>query len=177
MIVSQANLFLIFTVDGILIGLLFDVFRILRKSFKTADIVTYIEDIMFWILTGIIILYSIFAFNNGEIRLFMFLGLILGIAFYLLLFSRYIIKASVTVINIIKKCVVQICKILAYPIKIIYRIISKPIKICVINIGKVYRQIFSKSKSEKVTNKSKKSLTISKLYKKLKYKEGKKLKK
>ena len=177
MIISQANLFLIFTIDGVLIGLLFDVFRILRKSFKTADIVTYIEDVIFWILTGVIILYSIFAFNNGEIRLFMFLGIILGGAFYLLLFSRYVIKASVTIINIIKKCIIEIYKILSYPIKLIYKIISKPIKICVINIGKIYRQIFTKSNSEKNTNKAKKALTISKIYKKLKNKEGKKIKK
>lgn len=51
MINNQAQLFLIFTINGIIIGLLFDFFRILRKSFNTVDIVTYIEDILFWILT------------------------------------------------------------------------------------------------------------------------------
>lgn len=108
MIVSQANLFLIFTLDGILIGLLFDIFRILRKSFKTADIVTYIEDTIFWLLTGTIILYSIFVFNNGEIRFFMFIGLLLGVAFYLLLFSKYVINISVIVIDIVKKVIIYI---------------------------------------------------------------------
>ena len=42
---NQAYLFLIFTINGILIGFLFDIFRILRKSFKTNDLITYIEDI------------------------------------------------------------------------------------------------------------------------------------
>ena len=65
MITNQAYLFLIFTVNGIIIGLLFDFFRILRKAMKTKDIVTYIEDFIFWILTGAIILYSIFTFNNS----------------------------------------------------------------------------------------------------------------
>lgn len=53
MIGNQANLFLIFTINGVIIGLLFDFFRILRKSFNTKDFVTYIEDILFWILTRI----------------------------------------------------------------------------------------------------------------------------
>ena len=53
MISNQANLFLIFTINGVIIGLLFDFFRILRRSFKTKDIITYIEDIIFWILTRI----------------------------------------------------------------------------------------------------------------------------
>ena len=82
MIINQGYLFLIFIINGIIIGLLFDFFRILRKSFKTKDTITYIEDILFWILTGVVILYSIFTFNNGEIRLFMFLAIILGIILY-----------------------------------------------------------------------------------------------
>ena len=65
MIENQAYLFIIFVINGILIGLLFDFFRILRRSFKTNDFMTYVEDIIFWILTGLIILYSIFTFNNG----------------------------------------------------------------------------------------------------------------
>ena len=59
MIANQAYLFLIFTINGIVIGILFDIFRILRKSFKTSDTITYIEDILFWILTGLILLYSV----------------------------------------------------------------------------------------------------------------------
>lgn len=51
MISNQANIFLIFTINGVIIGLLFDFFRILRRSFNTKDIITYIEDILFWILT------------------------------------------------------------------------------------------------------------------------------
>ena len=65
MVTNQAYLFCIFIINGIIIGILFDFFRILRKTFKTSDLITYIEDSMFWILTGIIILYSIFVFNNG----------------------------------------------------------------------------------------------------------------
>ena len=56
MILNQAYIFLIFVINGFLIGILFDIFRILRKSFKTKDIITYIEDILFWILTGLLLL-------------------------------------------------------------------------------------------------------------------------
>ncbi len=102
MITNQAYLFLIFTLDGFIIGLIFDFFRILRKSFKTPNLVTYIEDILFWILTGFLILYSIFIFNNGEIRFFMLLGISIGIALYMLTLSNYLIKITVFIINIFK---------------------------------------------------------------------------
>lgn len=70
---NQAYLFVIFILNGFLIGILFDIFRILRKSFKTKDWLTYIQDILFWIITGFIVLFSIFRFNNGELRGFIFI--------------------------------------------------------------------------------------------------------
>lgn len=70
--ISQAYLFIIFILNGILIGILFDIFRILRRSFKTPNIVTYIEDVLFWTISAILVLYSLFVFNNGEIRGYIF---------------------------------------------------------------------------------------------------------
>ena len=103
MVENQAYLFLVFTLTGFIIGALFDVFRILRKSFKTSDFITYLEDILFWVLTGFLIIYNIWYFNDGEIRLFMFLGLIMGILIYLLLLSKFFIILMTFIIDIIKK--------------------------------------------------------------------------
>lgn len=160
MVLSQANLFLIFVINGAAIGLLFDIFRILRKSFKTSDIITTIEDILFWIITGIIILYSIFVFNDGEIRFFMFIGIFLGVMLYMLLLSCYIIKISVGIIAIIKRIVGFIFKILIFPIRAIYKIIKnilkKPILFCFINLKKTIRQIGTKI--SKIRNKKTKKI-------------------
>ena len=141
MISNQANLFLIFTIEGIIIGFIFDIFRILRKSFKTSDIVTYIEDILFWIITGVLILYSIFIFNYGEIRFFMFVGMFLGAMFYMLLISKYVIKISVKIINLLKQIAIFIFKVIKFPIELLYKILKKPILFCIINIKKIIRQI------------------------------------
>lgn len=138
MATNQAYLFLIFIVNGIIIGLLFDFFRISRKVFITNDVVTYLEDILFWILAGIIVLYSIFVFNNGELRLYMFLGIILGAFAYMLFVSSYIIKINVKIINIFK----EILSIFMIPFKFIYKtlhkILLKPITFLFINIRKSF---------------------------------------
>lgn len=63
---NQAYIFIVFIINGILIGILFDCFRILRKSFKTSDLITYIEDILFWVIAGIVTLYFIFYYNNRR---------------------------------------------------------------------------------------------------------------
>ncbi|MDO5555087.1 MAG: spore cortex biosynthesis protein YabQ [Clostridia bacterium] len=153
---NQAYLFTIFILDGFLIGVLFDIFRILRKSYKTNDIITYIEDILFWLITASIILYSIFKFNNGELRGFIFIGLGLGTAIYILLFSKIFIKINLFIINIIKKVTYYIIVI---PLKVLFNITNKtvlePISFIVINLKKTLSKIILKAKS--VYNKKKKN--------------------
>ena len=141
MITNQAYLFLIFILNGLIIGFLFDFFRILRKTIKTTDFVTYIQDFIFWILTGIIILYFIFTFNNGEIRLFLFFGILTGVLIYMLLFSNFIIKINVKIINFAKKILEIPVKLI---IKIIRKIFFKPIAFFIINIKKSTKNITKK---------------------------------
>lgn len=107
---NQIYCFFIFIVVGVIISILFDIFRILRKVFKTPDIITYIEDIIFGVLAGIIIIYSIFVFNNGEIRSYLFLGIIIGILVYLFTLSKIFVKFGNKILTFLKN-------ILLLPIK------------------------------------------------------------
>ena len=63
MVQNQAYLFLVFSLTGVVIGILFDFFRILRRIIKTSNIITYIEDVLFWvaIILGILIYMSILS--------------------------------------------------------------------------------------------------------------------
>lgn len=150
MIINQSYLFAIFMINGIIIGILFDIFRILRKTIKTNDIFTYVEDIIFWILTGATILYSAFVFNDGEIRLFMFLAIILGCFIYMVLLSSKVIKINVTIINFIKQILINILKILTLPFQYIYKLLKKillnPIVFTFINLRKFYKKILNNLK-------------------------------
>ena len=112
----------IFMITGILIGVLFDIFRILRKSFYTADWITYIQDVLFWILAGSMMLFSIFTFNHGEIRSYVFIGILIGIVIYMLAISKLFVKSSVNIILFLKK-------VLSYPI----HLIEKVVKVIIIN--------------------------------------------
>lgn len=126
-IVNQAYLFLIFILNGLFIGIIFDIFRILRRSFETPNLVTYIEDCIFWIISAMSFLYTLFVFNNGEIRGYMFIGLLLGIAIYMIFFSKAIVKISVKVITFFKNILYKIFKIIIYPVQIILKVINKAI--------------------------------------------------
>ena len=158
---NQAYLFIIFMLNGILIGLLFDLFRIWRRSFKTTDLITYIQDFVFWILVGIILLYSIFTFNNGEIRGYLFVGVLLGGALYLLTFSKYFIQINVKIVSFIKNILKQVITVILYPVKlllsILRKVIFRPISFIFINIRRNMTDLTKKIKnSQKKLKKSNK---------------------
>ena len=116
--INQLTTLAIFLLTGMIIGFIFDFFRILRRSFKTSDIVTYIQDFLFWICTGAILLFSIFKFNNGELRGYIFIGTALGVIVYMIFFSKILI-------NIFTKLLLMLKKIVSYPFKLIYSFIKK----------------------------------------------------
>lgn len=135
---NQAYLFLVFSLTGVIIGILFDFFRILRRTIKTSNFITYVEDILFWILTGFLILYSIWYFNNGEIRIYMFLGIILGVLIYMLTLSSILIK-------IFSKLFRILINMLELPFKTIISVFRKLITA----IEKIFIKITKKIKNKK----------------------------
>ena len=133
MVGNQAYLFLIFTFTGMAIGILFDIFRALRKNFNTSDILISIQDILFWIITGFMILYNIWYFNDGEIRIFMFLGIILGVLIYILISSMiyclpvvliYILTLSSIIFQLLYKILTIAKSILIKPIQAIIKLFN-----------------------------------------------------
>lgn len=144
------NLF-VFTLTGIIIGTLFDVFRIIRKSFKTSDIITYIEDALFWILAGCILLFTIFTFNNGEIRIYIFIGLIIGIILYLLTISKIFIKISTSILSFLKKVIyIPIYNAFKFINKIIINPIYTTLKNIIVKFTKKISKINKWTKNAKI---------------------------
>jgi len=139
---EQLTDFMYFIITGVILSIIFDVFRILRRSFKTSDIITNLEDIIFGLVTGIIVLLSIFLFNNGELRLFVFIGIASGITIYMLCFSRYFIKINMAIINTIKKIIFFTTKPFIILFKFIKKLLFKPISFVCINIKLLIKKIF-----------------------------------
>lgn len=146
--------------------MVFDIFRILRRSFKTPNFVTYIEDALFWIVSALIVLYSLFTFNNGEIRAYIFVGVFSGIVLYMLFLSKTIVKVSVSIILFIKKIVYAILKVVIYPIKVILDLLKK-----IFNVPYKFLCI-AKSKTKDAVKNCQKLKIKSKNRKNLENKEG-----
>lgn len=108
---SQEEIFLLFFIIGIIIGLIFDFFKVLRKSFKTSDMVTFIQDLMFLLISGTLIIFSIIKLNGGEVRFYLFLGIFFGILIYSLTISNLYVIILYEIVKICKRVFVFFSKI------------------------------------------------------------------
>ena len=106
-------------ISGILIGIMFDLYNIIR-GVKIPKIIIIIEDILFWILTAVIVfaflLYTNYAFLGPYVYIFMIVTLII----YLKLISPTILKLERYIIDKISKVIRIFFKNLIYPVKVIY---------------------------------------------------------
>lgn len=116
---SQEQVFILFFIIGTIIGIIFDFFRVIRKAFKGPDYITFIQDILFFILAGIIIISGIIILNSGEIRLFLFIAIFFGMLIYFLTISNLYVIILYEIVNFCKKilkipflCFKKTCKCL-----------------------------------------------------------------
>ena len=63
----------------LIIGLIYDGFRLLRMPFPNKP-VTIILDSAFYIVAGAVFGYSLFVLNGGTLRLYIIAGALLGVA-------------------------------------------------------------------------------------------------
>ena len=76
-------------------------------------------------MTGFLLLYSIFTFNNGELRGYIFIAILFGILLYALLLSKYFTKALTYILNFLNKIIFKpiysVLKFLQDKTKTVYR--------------------------------------------------------
>ncbi len=121
---SQEQIFILFFIIGLIIGITFDFFRGIRKNFKASDFTTLVEDIVFLGFTTFLIIFSVIRINGGEVRFYLFLAIFFGILLYSLTISSLCV--------IIFSVIVRICKkMLQVPFlmfKKVVKALKKPLK-------------------------------------------------
>jgi spore cortex biosynthesis protein YabQ len=125
-IAAQFKLVIFSILAGVLTGMLFDIYRVFRGLENPNKILTFIEDTLFWILTGIIVFIFLFSTNYAYMRMYVYVAIALGIILYMALFSRIFIKVQYKLFINIAKVVRVTFNFLFYPIRIVvYKVIRK----------------------------------------------------
>ena len=87
-VLSDLRVMAIAILVGILLGILYVLTSLLRRIVKAGTVITAISDILFGILAAIVIFVFTFLFNNGILRAYVTVPILLGLAAPLLLYRK-----------------------------------------------------------------------------------------
>lgn len=152
-ITHELVVFLSVTLLGILQGCLFDVFRVVRKNTSRSFVCVGITDVIYWLSAGSLFAVFMLFLTDGELRGYMYVGMILGLILYFLLFSDLIISFVTNIFIFFLKFFNFFLKILLTPARFLYKMILVPVSLFFGKVGKVYGKKCNIRKSGKKDDK------------------------
>ena len=139
----EAAIFLWSTLLGALLGICYDVFRILRIAVPSGKVLVLIEDLLFFTLAAIVSFFFYQAVNQGIIRGYFLVGELLGFALYYGTIGKAVYRCAEWIIKWMKKIFGFIFRILLFPFKQIFRLFRKPLGY----LRNVFRKLWKKLKN------------------------------
>lgn len=104
---------------GIITGILFDTYRIIR-GFKIPKVILIIQDVLFWSLAALIIFTFLLYTNYAFLGVYVYVIMLLALLLYLKFISTIIFKIEKHSLEGITKIARVFLKNIIYPIKILY---------------------------------------------------------
>ncbi len=105
---------------GAAFGLLYDGFRITRIAVPTPRGVVFAEDVLFFMACAILSFFFLMSTLDGQLRLFLFVGIGLGALLYSLTLSVVVMKVSRVIIKMVKAVLNMLMGLIFRPI---YRLV------------------------------------------------------
>lgn len=149
---SQIFTFAITVVTGILLGILFDSYRVLRGTFDLKKYVTWFTDLLYWLLATVVVFIALLASNWGELRFYVFIGILSGLGLYYNCFSRYAVYLLSIIVRLIMRSAGILNKIfittILKPGAYCMGLVSWPIKFISCKLKKWYFALYPRPPSD-----------------------------
>lgn len=118
----QLEIFIYSFLFGAVLGIIYDIFRIIRLFFKSRFWNVFIQDIIYFFFSGVSTFLFILFINSGEIRFYILAGEAIGFIIYYLTLGNIIYSICDKFSGVIKKIYTKITVFLFAPIN---KLISK----------------------------------------------------
>jgi spore cortex biosynthesis protein YabQ len=118
---SQEYMLIVSIMGGMLLGFIWDIYRLFRHYIKLGIFGTAIGDIIYWIISVYFSIMTIYEISYGNVRLFILLGFLAGAIIYFYGASNYILKFFIFIIDSIIFLMKKFISYIIEPIKFIIR--------------------------------------------------------
>ncbi|MBC8591242.1 spore cortex biosynthesis protein YabQ [Wansuia hejianensis] len=127
-LIDEFYIFLISINYGLIVGVIYDLFRVLRHYSKPSKLVSLIEDLILWVIITIIFFIFLVKNTDGVIRGFIIIGFIVGCAIYLKIISKYNFPLLIKVFRLILNLINEIIKLIVKPFRMVNKYVRKKLK-------------------------------------------------
>ena len=119
--VSQAYIVVMTFISGIFAGIFFDIYRVIRGIKVPNKIITFISDLLFWILAGFIVYIFLHVVGAPFISVYAYLCIALGFGLYYKMMSKYFTRILSVLVNSVVKFSRIIFNYIIYPFQLIIK--------------------------------------------------------
>ncbi|MCC8049839.1 MAG: spore cortex biosynthesis protein YabQ [Clostridiales bacterium] len=134
---QETAVFLLFTLHGAGLTMLYDILRALRRSVHHSLLLLSFEDFLFWMTAGFLTFYLAFRSSDGAVRGYAVIGMLLGFLLYHFTLSPFIVRVLSVLFRFLLRLwstffhlFVRILCTAARPCRILWGFIQKNCKIC-----------------------------------------------
>jgi spore cortex biosynthesis protein YabQ len=124
-ILGQAKLFLMAGTMGIGMIFVYDLLRIFRRVASHGTLWIAIEDMFFWVGCAFWLFHLMYQQNDGNIRGFVILGVLLGMLLYQTGCSRFVIRIGTAVLRALVSIIARLLRWLSAPFRYTGRLFVK----------------------------------------------------
>jgi len=122
---------------GLLIGVMFDLYRGMWKKCAPSSKTMPLWDIIWWLLVTALVFFILLNINWGELRLYLFLGQIIGFVIYYKKISPHFLKRFIVFLTWLEKTVKKLVIIVVIPFRVMKTILLWPITIVFLVMKKI----------------------------------------
>lgn len=122
-IINEAYFFGCCVLTGIAVIFMYDIVRIFRRIIPHGVIAIGMEDFIYWVGCSFFVFHMIYIRNDGIIRGFAIIAIVLGMLIYNMTISKLLVKYVSMILNKIKSIII-------FPIKWTSKLVSKVLKKC-----------------------------------------------
>lgn len=121
-------MFFVMLVMGVILGMLYDVFRVKRRLFGSNALVLFFDDLIFSMLALTCFLFTVFVVNNGIFRWFEVFFCLVGFCLYSATISKIVIAIFFWVADLLRAVVKKIIFVIFYPIRFAFKSVCSLMK-------------------------------------------------
>lgn len=123
--IREVTVFLSAMASGAIAGFVYDLFRLKRRAMKTRALLIGLEDIVFWVMTAVLLFITAYFSSEGEVRLYFLFAAFIGVLIYYWVLSSWVIQILTFLVKAVLWPFAFIIQVLKPPAKWFYAAVGR----------------------------------------------------